>query len=783
MSEEENIKRITTSSALLLQLHDIDTNDIQKFLEDTKVGKGGTTGVKSKKPNAREFIEHRGPQVQGKNALALAEHIIKKSEDPSYKDLQELANKFNDNWKSNTCYLCGQKIIEGQDEELEHIVPVAEAFAVLDIIQDNQTEFKKKLDEPMNPEKEGTYRKYLLEYRRSHACCNQLKSNTSFLHWDKANNYVVNELVLKNFFARLHSVIGGTKFRSEERVCGNKDLIKDQKERNKKTFIDLRTTDVTNNYLNPIATFVTEQRSKLGENMMELSYLANQALSVHPVIWLMKKGDASLTTKESDIETFKTDVINKLPTKYEAVRGNILLKLLLSPQLRDNEIKKYYDARITKDDQDMSNNNISVRRSPRTLPRKEFEGLINADFAYFRNRHQEICKEKWPDWKANFEHECWFGIYFFNLLLDSQKLDKTKLPDNWKLITDFPSMKYLEKDINPMAELIKQINNYVIFYVYMHIIFTVNSESSYKFDKFDYILSGMYPEDIMSSVETFLNEDQYKTSGEYVNFHLERADVIISLISKTLPHYNFILKESGSFFIDGRSPISFTKEIINKNRMFAKEKEVATEMIKMKRNYDLAYKYSTIWAEQAGVSAKEKEAIDSLKSLATKGLGKKTVNIGAELDREYKETVEDDDELVARALLDLIPASAPASPPDPAPDPDPAPVAAVEDPDVEFMKAVKALQESPDTKTVQQYLDEDAPSSAIAGAKYKYIPPVTYVYGKYITDPITKQQNSVKNRRKKTKANRKKRKTKKVKPDPKRTSKYPKITKTKRSKK
>ena len=84
--------------------------------------------------------------------------------------------------------------------------------------------------------------------------------------------------------------------------------------------------------------------------------------------------------------------------------------------------------------------------------------------------------------------------------------------------------------------------------------------------------------------------------------------------------------------------------------------------------------------------------------------------------------------------------------------------------------------------TTQEYLDLPR-SSAIAGAKYKYIPPVTYVYGKYITDPITKLQNSVKKRRKKTKENKKKLKTKKIKPDKKPTSKYPKITKTKRSKK
>ena len=153
MSEEENIRRITTSSALLLQLHDIDTKDIQNFLEDMKVKTGGSYGFNVKKPNAREFIEHRGPQVQGKNAFTLANHIMEKNGDPSYNDLQELARKFNNDWNSNTCYLCGQKIIKGQNEELEHIVPVAEAFAVLDIIQDNQTEFKRKLDDTMKDEK------------------------------------------------------------------------------------------------------------------------------------------------------------------------------------------------------------------------------------------------------------------------------------------------------------------------------------------------------------------------------------------------------------------------------------------------------------------------------------------------------------------------------------------------------------------------------------------------------------------------------------------------------
>ena len=65
MSDKENIRRITTASALLLQLHDVGTNDISKFLTDMQM-KGGSVTHNPTRLNAREFIEHRGPQVQGK---------------------------------------------------------------------------------------------------------------------------------------------------------------------------------------------------------------------------------------------------------------------------------------------------------------------------------------------------------------------------------------------------------------------------------------------------------------------------------------------------------------------------------------------------------------------------------------------------------------------------------------------------------------------------------------------------------------------------------------------
>merc|ERR1711966_399157 len=127
-------------------------------------------------------------------------------------------------------------------------------------------------------------------------------------------------------------------------------------------------------------------------------------------------------------------------------------------------------------------------------------------------------------------------------------------------------------DVPRMVELINQINDYVIFYIYMHIIFTVNSDAARKFDL---ILYGGYPLEITSNVDNFLNVEQYALSSNYVNYHLVSEDIITTLMSKALPHYNFILKKNKELFIDGRSPLNFTKEIINEIRWFEHEGIVA----------------------------------------------------------------------------------------------------------------------------------------------------------------------------------------------------------------
>ncbi len=135
---------------------------------------GSVTGI----PNYRTGItERQPPTVQGDNALMLAKHIIVKAKtQPVDADLLARANFFKDQWDSGTCYLCGLPILEGdgQEEQLEHILPIGLALGLLGIISETFNQFRDRLVSNTIGDDESL--SYLLEYSRSHACCNQIKS-------------------------------------------------------------------------------------------------------------------------------------------------------------------------------------------------------------------------------------------------------------------------------------------------------------------------------------------------------------------------------------------------------------------------------------------------------------------------------------------------------------------------------------------------------------------------------------------------------------------------------
>ena len=286
-----------------------------------------------------------------------------------------------------------------------------------------------------------------------------------------------------------------------------------------------------------------------------------------------------------------------------------------------------------------------------------------------------------------------------------------------------------------------------------------------------------------------MNVEQYTLSSNYVNYHLVSEDIITTLMSKALPHYNFILKKNNELFIDGRSPLNFTKEIINEIRWFESEEIVAEDMIKRKRESDIANKYALLWKEFVAKSKQSKQVTDAAGTLvhfqqtdqaddeyeyvkkelerdvgmkvvvfedpyeAVKGLVElKQVNVLGKRERGIDETVESDE----TGEMDTD-----------------------KEPDEIFMDAVKELHKYPITG--EEYLIKNDMDTT-AGAKYKYVPNViTYVYGKYITDPIKKQKNSVKKREAKKKDGKKRAQTKRDKKDQKPTPKYPKIRKTKKN--
>ena len=119
--------------------------------------------------NARDWMEHHAATTQCSKTIG------------NYKD-------------SDTCYLCGLKFDEDTETpECEHVLPVFQACCFLDLYDKN---FLEKLKSGMTRENmkelgysNESYSKHMemlrLEYKWAHRCCNQIKSDFSFLTFDK----------------------------------------------------------------------------------------------------------------------------------------------------------------------------------------------------------------------------------------------------------------------------------------------------------------------------------------------------------------------------------------------------------------------------------------------------------------------------------------------------------------------------------------------------------------------------------------------------------------------
>jgi len=234
----------------------------------------------------RSFTEQVSPQVQGYNAKELADWVVNNIEQDKNQTLVNQANFFKEKWESGLCYLCGLPIEKEKDqqEELEHILPIGLALGLLSIINMNKTQFLKRVNFGSITENEMLL--YLLEYARSHACCNQIKSSISFLKWN-GENYVVDSTSIKHVLRKICKS-NELELHQSKSHCGNTTWQTNMTEKyaNCDNFIDTQYKNIKEYYINPILNNITEQFNK-DENidLTKLVFLANQAMGVNPKLW------------------------------------------------------------------------------------------------------------------------------------------------------------------------------------------------------------------------------------------------------------------------------------------------------------------------------------------------------------------------------------------------------------------------------------------------------------------------------------------------------------------
>jgi hypothetical protein len=102
------------------------------------------------------------------------------------------------------CYICGNTV--GQDTrdspECEHILPVFQGALLLKLYRDDY----KKIMNSKKTSNNDVRNELLLEYDWAHRCCNQIKSNKSFLTFDtKTNKFVLDFPSTKNILRKIYS--------------------------------------------------------------------------------------------------------------------------------------------------------------------------------------------------------------------------------------------------------------------------------------------------------------------------------------------------------------------------------------------------------------------------------------------------------------------------------------------------------------------------------------------------------------------------------------------------
>jgi hypothetical protein len=420
---------------------------------------------------ARDVTELQPPQTQGLNALALAEYIIDNDpKNPYY----ENAKFFKKQWDSGDCYICGLRINDtGHTMELEHVLPIAEALALTGIIQEK----RKIFTNPQNLKEvaDTNYAKYyLLEYARSHRCCNQIKSSTSFLSFNlNASNDMekytpnlvgINKVLKEIYYQGSGQVKTDGKFQ-EEKACANRSfrqsLIDYGSNKSikqgiidyigKTKFIENRREFIVTYYINPIIVEINALISSTTFNFAQLVFLANQAMSVDPEIWKTLEGKKM---NEVSVDKILSDLFtNSIRLDYKKTRkpiaDNLLIFLNKFPLTLYKKAKNYVDSNLSKA-------GSTVRQSPRNIDLKALVGFLNIDYNFYKKIYFENITKRKDNYNGlTSDNEGLYGFQYMYYLLKNQN----------------PSIKFTKEQIDNLIGMMNNVNDFMILYIYIYIIF------------------------------------------------------------------------------------------------------------------------------------------------------------------------------------------------------------------------------------------------------------------------------------------------------------------------
>ena len=403
--------------------------------------------------NARDITELQSPQTQGSNAYLLAQYIQEKgnsgdTHNPYYQDAVE----FVGNYESDTCYICGGNIVdEPHVEELEHLLPIVEALQFELIIQENRKEFTKTLGKIYNtPIALG----HLLEYARSHRCCNQLKSVTSFLTFDGSppfeQPYKINENEISMLLKRIwENARSGGKSYQDKTGCNEPTLMRYIASMSKEQFIRERKQHLVQRYFEPLLEFIYEKLSHYGNGSFPLSQLvmiSNQALTIDQSAWgkLGAQWSGPVISRDQLMDSLVRFANN---VSYENSRGLAIFKLTKISQLSQPCLDYYNEKR-------------KPSRSVRTTDIQGFSKFINEDYLKlthiilkFLNHYDDI---------RIYHSECIFGMLYVTLFIGAQD----------------DSFKFHEDMIPALSEMMMNVNTFCILnmciYLVLYNVFITN---------------------------------------------------------------------------------------------------------------------------------------------------------------------------------------------------------------------------------------------------------------------------------------------------------------------